>query len=765
MSEQIKDTIRILLFEDDDTDAKHVENYLNLSKLDYSLTRVRRLAEGVKQLQKQPFDVILLDLDLPDSRGIETLGSIIGATSRDEVIILLAEASSNDDKFVSEALLIGAQDYLLKDRLNSEVLSRSIRYAVELAKMKHTQAVSNSYAQQQENLLRRIFDTNIDAILVLSQNYEIKFFNSSAADLLEARGEELLGETFPFTVINGESTELEIPDSNNQTHIVELSAVDLIWEGEVAMLVNLRDVTQCRKAEAALKYEREWLSVTLDSITEAAITSDQNGIVERLNQKAAQLIGASGKDLVGQPLVEILKFKDPKTGEAVKASSSMFMSSDAVQESVTHAISLDRSHDESHSITAETRCILDDEGKHHGCVTILHDVSRQKKAENELFEAEKLNSLSLLVGGIAHDFNNMLTAILGNISILRMELQDNEQYSNKLIAAETATLQARSLTDQLLAFSKGSTPLLEVTTISDIVEECAQFVLRGSNVKCEIEKVDELWQIYGNKGQISQVVNNLIINADQSMPAGGTIKIRLRNLRVRNAEVPRLSPGDYICIEVHDHGTGISQENLKKIFNPYFTTKENGNGLGLASSYSIIESHEGTITADSSVGHGSTFRVYIPKAKQSTASKDTASTVPAREADQETIHRGKGRILVMDDMEAMMKVAGEILNMLGYEVEYSTNGEEAIAAYKAAMEAGNPFDAAVFDLTVPGGMGGEEAANILKEYDPNLTAIASSGYTTSNVMSDYKDSAFKAVVPKPYRIKEMSDVLHRLLKS
>jgi two-component system cell cycle sensor histidine kinase/response regulator CckA len=387
------------------------------------------------------------------------------------------------------------------------------------------------------------------------------------------------------------------------------------------------------------------------------------------------------------------------------------------------------------------------------------------KAEDKVFKSEKLESISLLAGGIAHDLNNMLTAILGNISILRVELGEGNQHSAKLVAAEKAALQARLLTQQLLTFSKGGAPALEVTTISKMVEECAQFILRGSKVTCSIEKEDDLWPVDADKGQISQVVNNLIINASQAMPDGGEIRIRMSNLQVRHTEVSELKQGDYICIEVRDEGIGISPQNLKKIFDPYFTTKTEGNGLGLASSYSIITMHKGIITAESSIGKGSIFRVYLPKSIQIALAKSNQVEAEKEEPANEEIHRGKGRILVMDDMEAMMIVAGEILTALGYEVEYSTNGNEAIKAYKAAKNAGNAFDACVFDLTVPGGMGGEEAANILIDYDPNLVAIASSGYTTSDVMSDYKNSAFKAVLPKPYRIKEMSDVLHELLNS
>ncbi|HBR93839.1 MAG TPA: hypothetical protein DEA90_06705 [Opitutae bacterium] len=752
--------IQILLFEDNAADADLVAEYLDLSKLDFTMTVVKRLADGVSQLKAQRYDLVLLDLSLPDSQGIHTLSTIMETTSEEVIIVL---TGSDDEELSLEALKVGAQDYLNKDRLNSEVLRRSIRYAIERSNLLHRLETHTAEIQYRESLLRHIFDANSDAMLILSKAYEIKFLNPSAGSLLEANPEQLVGEIFPFEVQSNEPTVLEIPDQNDLTRVVELSAVDLIWEGESALLVILRDITQRRQAELALQREKERLSVTLDSISDAVIATDPNDRVERLNEEAADLIGISLADAVGRPLAEVLKLKHPKTGKHLADPTDALIDPDFGEVPSKLGIQLERTNGECIHVTADTRCIVNEDGERHGCVTILRDLSQQKKTEDELFKAEKLNSISLLAGGIAHDFNNMLSSILGNISMVRMELDDDHKHSTKLGAVEKAALQAKSLTQQLLTFSKGGAPVLEVTTVSKMVEESAQFILRGSNVKCSVEKDPDLWAVDADKGQISQVVNNLIINADQAMPNGGSINIHLRNLQVRHAEIPALPSGQYVCIEVTDNGTGISSENLKKIFDPYFTTKERGNGLGLASSYSIIHSHKGTITAESSIGNGSTFRVFLPKSPHSLQKKTEAPNTQTKEPAKEKIHRGKGRILVMDDMEAMMRVAGEILSLLGYQVEYSTNGDEAIAAYKAAKEAGKPFDACVFDLTVPGGMGGEEAASILLEYDPGLVAIASSGYTTSNVMSDYKNSAFKAVVPKPYRIKEMSDTLHHLL--
>jgi len=242
------------------------------------------------------------------------------------------------------------------------------------------------------------------------------------------------------------------------------------------------------------------------------------------------------------------------------------------------------------------------------------------------------------------------------------------------------------------------------------------------------------------------------------MPEGGKIHVELTCECINNGKVPLLPAGDYVCIAVQDQGVGINPENLKRIFDPYFTTKDGGNGLGLATSYSIVTNHHGMMTVESVLSAGSIFKVYLPKSAAATPAPSVK-----KELNTNTIHVGHGRILVMDDMEAMMLVAGEILKVLGYEVEYATDGVEAIEAYKKASEAGHPFAAVVFDLTVPRGMGGEEACRILLEYDPDLIAVASSGYSNSSVMSEHEKAGFKAVVPKPYRIKDMSAALQRIL--
>lgn len=762
MTVQKSNKIRILLFEDNSANADLVSEQMGLAQLEYEMVVVKSLSEGLEKIRGGEFEVILLELSLPDSRDIATLEAV-QQHAKDAVFIIITE--SEDEALSTAALEAGAQDYLFKDKLSGEVLRRSIRYAI--ARNSLTCKLKNHATEikHREALLRHIFDTNTDAMLILTPEYEIKFFNRAAASLLEADEASLVGETFPFEVSTTQISELEIPEANGGYRLVELSAADLVWEGEGALLVMLRDITQRREVELELKREKEHLSVTLDSIADAVITTDRTGAVERMNQEASRLTGIVGKDATGKPLGEVLRLKNPKSGERIKHPTKELLDSRYAELVSKEGLLLERKEGvEPLLVRAEMRCIRDEGGSKHGCVTVLRDITKQKKSEEELFKNEKLNSISLLTSGIAHDFNNMLTAILGNISVVRMDVDEGDKNSKKLFAAETAALQAKSLTQQLLTFAKGGgIPVLEATMIDQLVEESAQFILRGSNVKCVVEKKEPLWAVDADKGQISQVVNNLIINADQAMPGGGTITLRLLNRHLRHAEVATLEAGEYVCIQVIDHGTGITKENMKHIFDPYFTTKEDGNGLGLASSHSIVRSHHGAMAVESDVDKGTCFSVYIPKAEKPGEALAPTQQKP-EDKEPEKIHKGGGRILVMDDMEPMMLVAGEILNVLGYEVEFTINGEEAIEAYKKAKESGNPFDAVVFDLTVPGGMGGEEASNILIEYDPDLIAIASSGYTTSNVMSDYKNSAFKAVVPKPYRIKEMSDALNRVFR-
>ena len=380
------------------------------------------------------------------------------------------------------------------------------------------------------------------------------------------------------------------------------------------------------------------------------------------------------------------------------------------------------------------------------------DVSEKKKTEEEIVKSKKIESLGILAGGIAHDFNNLLTGILGNISLAQTYLTPDHRAFERLEAAADASKRARELTHQLLTFSKGGLPIKTTASIAELLRDSAGFVLRGSSVRYELSIPHDLWSVEIDPGQVNQVVNNLFINALQAMPKGGTISVQAENCPVDEDSVIPITPGNYVRIHIQDQGVGITPDNIQKIFDPYFTTKKTGSGLGLTTAYSIIKKHEGLITVGSQVGVGTTFCIYLPASQASLRS-------PLGHEDGNKGHRSKGKILVMDDEELIRDLAAELLTQLGYEVFLVKDGAAAIAVYQQARKLGEPFDAVIMDLTIPGGMGGKEALLRIRELDPNVRAIVSSGYCNDPVMADFSEYGFVGVLRKPY---EADDVIKQL---
>ena len=384
---------------------------------------------------------------------------------------------------------------------------------------------------------------------------------------------------------------------------------------------------------------------------------------------------------------------------------------------------------------------------------ISRDISLRKKMEEEMARAEKLDSIGILAGGIAHDINNLLTVIFGNITLSKMYANREGEVYKRLEEAERAALRARDVTRQLLTFSKGGAPVKKVTSIKELATESAGFALRGSNVKCEFSFPDDLWHVEADEGQLSQVFNNLIINAAHAMPEGGTIQVGCENVIVDRND---LSPGmrKFVSISIMDHGIGIPKEHLSKIFDPYFTTKQKGSGLGLSTAYSIVKKHGGGLSVESELGIGTTFQICLPAEE---------GAVPSHKAEEERFATGKGRILVMDDEEAVRDVAREMLESFGYTVTLARDGTDAIAIYRQAMATGEPFDSVLMDLTIPGGMGGQEALKRIQEIDPGVKAIVCSGYSNDLIMSSYRAYGFRGVVQKPYSLKQLSNSINDVL--
>ncbi len=385
---------------------------------------------------------------------------------------------------------------------------------------------------------------------------------------------------------------------------------------------------------------------------------------------------------------------------------------------------------------------------------IIVDITERKKMEEELLKTQKLESLGILAGGLAHDFNNILTAIIGNLSLSKIYAKPGDKLFQRLTETEAACFNAKEITQQLLTFSKGGEPVKKPLYLSDSIRNAISFALRGSNVKSEFSITEDLWPVELDEGQFNQAINNLILNAKQAMPEGGVIRVAVENVVMDQTSGSSFPPGRYLKISIEDQGIGIAPEHLSKIFDPYFTTKQSGSGLGLATVYSIINNHSGYITVKSEVNVGSTFFIYLPASEQK---------IPLRADPSVGVHVGKGSVLIMDDEEMVRDTVGEMLRYMGYETAAAKDGAEALKLYQKAKKNGTPFAAVIMDLTIPGGMGGKETIQKLLELDPHVKAIVSSGYSNDPILSRFYDYGFKGVVAKPYKIEELNKTLQGVI--
>jgi len=397
-------------------------------------------------------------------------------------------------------------------------------------------------------------------------------------------------------------------------------------------------------------------------------------------------------------------------------------------------------------------------GGENAILSYLRDIGDRRRLEEELLKASKLESVGVLAGGIAHDFNNIMTAIMGNISLAKMATKPEEPSHKRLVGAEQAVNRAKDLTQQLLTFSKGGAPVKRTTEITHLLEDSTNFTLTGSNVSSLYDIPADLWNVDVDEGQMSQVIQNLVINAKEAMPTGGTIDVTAENVTIDDEQGPEgllLRKGAYIRVTIRDHGIGIPEEHIDKIFDPFFTTKQRGSGLGLATSYSIVRKHGGLIQAKSHLGIGTTFTIYLPATQKKAF---TAAGIKAGSA------AGKGKILLMDDEEIVRDTIGEMLSFLGYKTEFAKDGVEAIDLYVQALKSNEPFDMVILDLTVPGGMGGQEAMEEFLAIDPKIRAIVSSGYANNRIMSEYGRYGFVDVITKPYKLEELGETVSRVME-
>jgi PAS domain S-box-containing protein len=514
---------------------------------------------------------------------------------------------------------------------------------------------------------------------------------------------------------------------------------------------------QARQSEQALADENERLGVMLRSIGDGVIATDLDGSVLLINNAAEALTGWRRDEALRQPLASVFQTVDPVTRRRCPSAIPGAGCDASGSRRSTVLVARDLTERPIEECAAPLR---DGEGRTIGMMLAFRDISDALQVHEERERAGRLASLGLLAGGIAHDFNNILMAIMGNVSMARATMVQASA-TTALVEAEQACVRARQITWQLLTFSKGGVPVKKTVAIGRVLEEAAAIALCGSSVTCALDLSPGLWSIEADETQLVQVFTNLLINAQQSMPHGGVVSVRAENvveLTSKSKHALRVEAGRYVHISIADQGIGIPKEHQSRIFDPYFSTKQRGSGLGLATSYSIVKNHGGLIGVDSQLGHGTTMELHFP----ASAMRDDGCHARALVVSS---GRGQPRVLVMDDEAVVRSLAANMLEFLGYDAEIVDNGSAAVERFKRAVAHHRPFDAVMLDLVVPGDMGARETIHHLTEIDPAVRAVVVSGYVQDAAVSSYRDYGFTAAMHKPYTLQDLRATLENVITS
>ncbi|RXK56053.1 response regulator [Oleiharenicola lentus] len=495
------------------------------------------------------------------------------------------------------------------------------------------------------------------------------------------------------------------------------------------------------------------LAALLAELHEGVLVADAGGNVLHLNPKAEKLLGRTLAQCLGQEAGEVFRLVHLQSGQPGENPVAKVLAT-AEPTALNTEFALEAGDAAPQPVAFSARAVPDATGRPAGAVVVFRLPSEMSLTPEELVRANRFEALGQLAGGIAHDFNNLLTTILGGVSLAK----ENRDYSG-LENSERACLAAKGLSKQLLTFSRGGSGVRQVVRPADILADTVRLAAAGSTVKVEVEVAPDTGTICVDRAQMLQVFQNLVINAIQAMPTGqGRIWIKAANVTLAPAEVSGLVGGTYVTVEVRDNGSGIKPEHLEKIFAPFFTTKKNGTGLGLATVLSIVKRHGGQMGVESELGVGSAFTVFLPVAEQ-------PAEVEARRAPTFNVATKTGRVLFMDDDPQICALTGGMLEGLGYKFDIAKTGEEAVQFYKRYLNIGRPYDVVIMDLTIIGGMGGEQTFRMLRDLHPEVRAIIASGYDNDDMARQFLDMGFLGYLTKPYRVGDLGRVLKKVLGS
>lgn len=618
-------------------------------------------------------------------------------------------------------------------------------------------------AEDEKNRLESIMNAIGDPISIQDTSFRVLYQNKAHKNLVGAHPGELCYQAYANRSSTCEKCPVALAFLDGNIHTVEkpgaqekgilsveitASALKDAQGGIIAGIEVVRDLTSRRKTEEALHHaEQKFRSLVEHSLV--GIFIFQDGMFPYINPKAADIFGYTQEEIIAIPLSGFIVEEDIGTAERNIQS---LLSGEA---SVTHSFLRGRRKDGTIIELESEGTKTEIDGKPAIIGTFL-DITGRRKMEEELRKMHKLESLSAFAGDIAHEYNNILTAIIGNLALAKMYAKPGYEVHDVLIEAEKASLRAKDLTSQLLSFAAGGIRLRKVVYIRELLRDLVRLSVDPRSVSCELTVPDNLWSVEIEEGSVGQAINTLIRYARQTTPRDGRIKISAENLIISKSSALPLREGRYVMIAIEDQGNGISEVELKTLFDPFCMGNIKGSGLEFASAFAVVQKHHGHIIAESHFGMGTTFRLFLPALQeQQQLTTESVTVQPA----------GKGRVLVMDDEEIVRVVVERLLLQCGFEAELTKDGVEMLGLYRKAKEAGRPFEAVILDLVIQNGMGGKEAMNHLLQYDPEVRVVVSSGYSNDPIMANFMDYGFSCFLPKPYKLDELKRVMNKIVCS
>ncbi|MBO8152593.1 MAG: PAS domain S-box protein [Candidatus Marinimicrobia bacterium] len=620
---------------------------------------------------------------------------------------------------------------------------------------------------ESEARLRSILNAIVDLVFVFDEEGRYAFVHAYDRELLIYRG-DLLGKKFVDVLPPEVAKRLERAIENNKKGEVDSFnyflnlPIGMRWfsakvspifvrseyMGSVAIV---RDVTDVHEMVEEIKRSEENFR-NLISNSHDGICVWQDGKIVHINSAVERILGYSSEEICSPEM----DYRKIFPREELEKISNVLRKMKSGEIDLPVNIEMKAFSKSNKLLTLNVTASLFNWNGRPAYLIVMRDLTEYYELQKERMKAERLESIGILAGGIAHDFNNILSAILGNITLAKFSLSQGRDISEFLSKAEAAVNKASALTKQLLIFSKGGAPVLKPEVVDDLIRETVNFTLVGSNVNVVFDIPNGLPSVNVDADQISQVIMNITVNAKEAMPSGGNFYVSAEEVEIgEKEEVPSLSPGRYVKVCFRDEGVGIPENILDKIFEPFYSTKAKGSGLGLATSYTIMKRHGGTITVQSEMGKGSTFCIYLPVSPECSVKK---------EREKGKLEKISGRMLVMDDQDEVRNFIADVARLFGMEIETARNAEEAIEKFKKAKEEGKGFDIVVLDLVIPGGMGGKEIVKILKKVDENVKAIAVSGYSDDPVISNPEEYGFVKGISKPFDIGDFNSIISEVIK-